>query len=120
MPGSREIPGVARLNDSGDLHITIRDLKARSGLDAAVRLAHVAIHAYHQMTGQALSSSKGLTPILKSWRIYDGNTRARLAKEKGIVRTGDDLSLDAHAARDAQRFIEEILDPSIDGTWRPK
>lgn len=119
-PSTNEIAGIARLTESGDLHLTIRDLKARSGLDAAVRLAHVAIYAQRQLTGQPLSSAKGLTPILKIWRVYDGNTRTRLAKDKGIIRSGDDLSLDAHATRDAERFIQEILDPAIEGKWRPK
>lgn len=117
---SRELPGIARLSDDGTFHVTVRDLKARSGLDAAVRLAHVAIYAHHELTGVPLSSSKGLTPILKAWRLYDGNTRARLAKEKGIVRNGDQLSLDAHATRDAQRFITEILDDQAAGSWRPR
>lgn len=120
QPAVHEIPGIARLTESGDLYLTVRDLKARSGLDAAVRLAHVAIYAYRQLTGQPLSSSKGLTPILKSWRIYDGNSRTRLAREKGIIRSGDDLSLDAHATRDAERFVQEILDVNIEGKWKPK
>src|SRR5690242_7776569 len=55
-----EFPGVARMSDSGDLKITARDLKAKSGLDAAVRLAHIAIYAHERLTGQPLSSRKGL------------------------------------------------------------
>jgi len=118
--GEREIPGIARLSDAGELKITIRDLKARSGLDAAVRLAHVAIYAYERLTGgQALSSSRGLTPILREWRLYDGNTRTRLAKEKGMLRDGDELRLDAHSRRDAEKYIGEILDSAVEGKWRP-
>jgi hypothetical protein len=116
----RELPGVARLTDAGDLKITARDLKAKSGLDAAVRLAHIAIYAHQRLTGQALSSRKGLTPLLREWRLYDGNTRARLAKERGIIRSGDALSLDAHATRDAERYVEEILSDEISGNWRPR
>jgi hypothetical protein len=118
--GQQEVPGIARLTDTGDLRITIRDLKARSGLDAAVRLALVSIYAHEKMTGQPLSSRKNLTPILKEWRLYDGNTRARLSKERGILRDGDSLSLDAHARRDAERFVEEISDPEVKGEWKPK
>ncbi len=116
----RELPGVARLTDAGDLKITARDLKAKSGLDAAVRLAHVAIYAHERLTGQPLSSRKGLTPLLREWRLYDGNSRARLAKERGIIRSGDALSLDAHARRDAERFVEEILSDEVAGQWRPR
>jgi len=115
-----EIAGIARLTDSGELKITIRDLKARSGLDAAVRLAHVAIYAYEKLTGAAFSSRQGLTPILREWRLYDGNSRSRLAKEKGILRDGDELRLDAHSRRDAEKYITEILDASMEGTWRPR
>jgi hypothetical protein len=117
--GTKEIPGVARLTEAGDLKVTIRDLKAKSGLDAAARLAIVSIYAYNQLAGQAFSSSKGLTPILKQWRLYDGNTRRKLAAEKGILRDGDGLTLDAHAERDAVRMIEEIREPSVEGTWKP-
>ena len=119
-PVSLELPGVARLTDSGDLRITARDLKAKSGLDAGVRLAHVAIYAHERLTGQPLSSRKGLTPLLKEWRLYDGNVRARLAKERGIIRSDDSLSLDAHARRDAERYIEEILNEELHGQWKPR
>ena len=117
----KELPGIARISDSGDLKITVRDLKAKSGLDAAVRLAHVAIYAYDHLTGgQPFSSRKGLTPLLQQWRLYDGNARARLASHRGIMRSGDNLTLDAHARRDAERFIEEILSDEVPGQWRPK
>ena len=116
----QELPGIARLTDAGELRLTARDLKARSGLDAAVRLAHIAVYAHEKLTGQPLSSSKGLTPLLKEWRLYDGNTRARLAKERGLVRSGDALSLDAHARRDAEKYIEEINNDEVTGRWKPR
>jgi hypothetical protein len=116
----REIPGVIHITDAGELKITARDLKAKSGLDAAVRLAYLAIYASEKLTGQPLSSPKSLTPLLKQWRLYDGNTRTRLAKDKGIIRSGENLSLDAHGKLDAERFIEEILNPEVQGQWRPR
>lgn len=117
---SPEIPGIAVLTNAGELRITARDLKAKSGLDAAVRLAHVAIYAHQKLTGNSISSRSGLTPLLQEWRLYDGNTRARLKKEKGILRDGDLMKLDAHARRAAETFIDEILDPSTQGSWSPK
>lgn len=117
---AREIGGIARLTDDGQLKVTVRDLKAKSGLDAATRLAHVAIYAHQEMAGQPLSSRKGLTPLLREWRLYDGNTRRRLGNDRGILRDGDNLSLDAHAKMDAQRYIEDILNPDVQGSWRPK
>ncbi len=120
LAGGGELPGIARLTDEGDLKITARDLKAKSGLDAAVRLAHIAIFAYERFTGQPLSSRKGLTPLLREWRLYDGNTRARLAKERGIIRSGDNLSLDTHARRDAEQFVADILNDEVAGQWKPR
>lgn len=115
-----EIPGIGKLDESGELRLTVRNLKARSGLDAAVRLAYVAIYTFQQLAGLPLSSQKGLTPLLKTWRVYDGNTRNRLAKDKGIIRKNDDLSLDAHGTRDAERYIQEILDDELEGKWKAK
>ena len=118
--GAKEIAGVARLTDDGQLRITIRDLKAKNGLDAATRLALVAIYAHQELVGQPMSSRRGLTPILREWRLYDGNTRARLARNRGILRDGDNLTLDAHAKLEAQHHIEDILNPEVQGTWRPR
>jgi hypothetical protein len=113
-----EIPGIARLNRSGGLEITIRDLKAKSTVDAAMRLAHIVLYANEKLKGNASVSSRGvLVPILRQWRAYDGNTRSQLAQHKGIRRDGDMLSLDAIARRDAETYMKEILDPSTRGTW---
>jgi hypothetical protein len=117
---AKEIPGIGRLTEDGQFRITIRDLKAKSGLDAATRLAHVAIYTWQRLTGEPMSSRRILTPVLKEWRLYDGNTRHKLAGDRGILRDGDNLTLDAHARADAERFMEDILNPEIQGTWRPK
>jgi hypothetical protein len=114
-----EIPGIARLTDAG-LEITVRDLKAKSALDAAIRLAHVVLLAKEKLTGaKTVSSRKELVPILKQWRLYDGNTRLALGQHKGILRKGDDLSLDAISRRDAEMFIQQVLDDSVLGSWNP-
>ena len=116
-----EIPGIAQLTASGGLRLTVRDAKAKSANDAAVRLAHVVICAYQQLTGdEFVSSKKILIPILKEWRAYNGNTRGALAAHKGILREGDQLSLDHHAKQDAEKFMREILDDSTEGKWNPK
>jgi PAS domain S-box-containing protein len=88
--------------------MTLGELFARSRLTAAVRLAMVAIYAHERLTGRPLSSRRTLTPLLKAWRLYDGNTRSRLAKQRGILRSGDDLALDDQARREAERFIDDI------------
>jgi hypothetical protein len=115
----QELPGIARITDAG-LEVTVRDLKARSANDAAIRLAHIAILAKEKLTGtKTLSSRNELLPILKEWRAYDGNTRVALANHRGIHRDGDQLSLDAISRREAQKYIDEILDESIQSTWNP-
>jgi hypothetical protein len=117
----REFPGIARLTPSNELEVTIRDLKANSTVDAAVRLAHVVIYANEKLTGErAVSSRKVLSPILKEWKAYDGNTRAALARHKGIHRDDDLLSLDSIAKQDAEKYIIEILDESVQGSWNPR
>ena len=118
--GTKELAGIARLLDTGDFRLTVRDLKATSANDAAVRLVHVAIRAYQQLTGEKVVSSKSVVvPLLKAWRVYDGNTRATLAKQRGILRNGDELDLDVHAQSDADRFIREALDANVEGRWKP-
>ena len=116
----RELPGIARMTEKG-FELTVRDLKARSTTDAAIRLAHIVIYAYEKLTGEkTVSSRKVLLPILKEWRAYDGNTRPALANHKGIHRDGDNLSLDAISRNDAETYINEVLDDSVHGTWNPK
>ena len=114
-----EIAGIAKVSDSGELKITIRELKANSGLNAALRLAHIAIHACESLLERGMSSRNELTPILKQWRVYDGNTRAKLGADKGILRDGDTLTLDAHARRLAEQFIDDVLNPEVEGKWKP-
>lgn len=117
----QEIPGIAQLTEEGDFILTVRDIKAKSTNDAAIRLVHVVILAYEKLTGENKVSSKEiLVPILKEWRAYTGNTRNEIAKHKGILRSGTKIYLDAHSKRDAQRFINEILDVSFKGKWKPR
>jgi PAS domain S-box-containing protein len=104
----RALQGIALLTEAGAFQLSLREFKAKSRLDAAVRLAVVAIHAHQLLTGRPLSSRGVLTPLLKEWRLYDGNTRSRLAREQGILRRGDDLSLNAQGVRDAERFVGDI------------
>jgi PAS domain S-box-containing protein len=104
----RDLQGVARITDEGDFEIVLREFWASSRSDAAVRLARLAIHAHERLTGTAMSSRTGLTPLLKAWHLYDGNTRARLARERGIIRSGDGLSLDDLEKARADRSVAEM------------
>jgi PAS domain S-box-containing protein len=103
-----DLRGIARITDEGDFEIVIREFWASSRLDAAVRLAKLAIYAHERLTGAAMSSRTCLTPLLKAWHLYDGNTRARLARERGIIRSGDSLSLDDPEKSRANRSVVEM------------
>lgn len=114
-----EMPGIAKLIGE-ELKIIARDIKAASTNDAAIRLELMAIRAHEKLTGsESVSSRHVITPILKSWRCYTANTRKAIANHKGIIRTGDMLSLDHHAKSEADQYIEECLDPNVEGSWKP-
>lgn len=115
-----EIRGIAKLSQAGDVQLTVRDFKAKSANDAAVRLAHVVIWAAAKLTGESNVSSKNvIVPLLRKYRCYDGNTRSAIAGNKGLVREGDLLSLDFHAEQYAEKVIAEIQDATTEGKWKP-
>lgn len=115
-----QIAGIAKLSQAGELQLTVRDLKARSTPDAAIRLVHVAIWASGKLLREpSVSSKKVLVPLMRRYRCYDGNVRGALAKDKGLVRDGDLLSLDFHAEQFAEKVVGEILDSAIEGKWKP-
>lgn len=117
--GGGEIPGVAKFVGE-ELRIIARDIKASSTNDAAIRLVHIAIRANERLTGsESVSSRHVVTPILKAWRTYTGNTRGAITNQKGVLRNGDLVSLDEHGKRDADEYMRQILDPSVEGAWNP-
>lgn len=108
--GSKELPGIAQITDNGKFVLTVRDLKAKNTNDAAIRTALLTIYSYCKLTGESsLSSRKTLKPILEDRKVYTGNTRTAIANYQGIIRDGDSLSLDYHAKKEAERYIDEIL-----------
>ena len=115
-----ELRGIAVATADGGLRMTIRDLKARTAKDAARRLIYVTILANETLSGsRQVSSRKTVVPALREYRLYDGNTRTLMSTDKGIIRSGDLLALDAHARAEAETFLQEMQDPSIIGSWRP-
>ena len=111
---------ICMLTPSGDFKITVRDLKAKNGIDAAMRLALIAIYCHKRLTGEEWTSSRNIvTPALKNYRLYSGNSRTALGKHKGVIRDGDALTLDMHAEAEAEEYIAEIRDPSATGQWNP-
>ncbi len=115
-----EVAGIAKLSQSGEVLLTVRDFKAKSANDAAIRLVHVLIWVTGKLAARSAVSSKNeVLPWLRKYRLYDGNTRGVIAKDKGLVRDGDELSLDFHADQLAEKFVNDILDGSVEGRWRP-
>jgi hypothetical protein len=115
-----EIPGIAVLSENGEVRFTIRDLKAKSAREATTRLVYVGVHATEMLTGKKGVSRKSvIVPLLKHWRVYDGNARQLLAMDRGLLKNGDEIELDGHAQKDAERFVQEIQDSNQVGSWRP-
>ena len=62
---------------NGDYHFTVRDLKAKNAIDAAKRLVYVVSYSYMSyMNTDVVSRKDIINPILNSWRLNNGNTRA--------------------------------------------
>ncbi len=120
LSGRKEIPGIASIDDNGQMRLTVRDIKAKTANDAAIRLTHVAVFAYQKLLGvEGVSSKHVVVPILREWRAYDGNTRKAISDHKGIMRDGDMLTLDIHSKNEAEYYIDQILDDSVAGKWKP-
>jgi len=116
----KEISGVAVLNEKGEVRFTIRDLKAKSAREATMRLVYVSIQATQALTGKRSVSRKGvIVPLLKHWRIYDGNARRFLATDRGLLKNGNELELDGQAQKDAAQYIAEIQNSTLIGSWKP-
>lgn len=116
----REIPGIACLNDNDEVEFTLRDIRAKSANDAAVRLVHIAILVYSELKGETSVPAKIIARLLNDHRCYDGNTRAAIARCKGIIKDKDHRrSLDAPARDEAQRIVMEIQLGRGPDIWKP-
>lgn len=109
----RELPGIAMFDEDGKFRITIREIPGKKKTERARHLVYIAIRAHELMRGdEGLSSRLAVTPILREWRLYDGNTRTMMSRDKGIRRSGDILKLDTPAKIEADKFIDEVLRPN--------
>ena len=86
---------------------------------AAMRLVHAVVFAHQQLLGTGASRKDVVNPALKRYRLYDGNARVAIARHNGLLRNGDVVTLDVHATRDAERYVAEICDSTISGSWNP-
>ncbi len=115
-----ELSLIATVDPDGMYHSTIRDLKASSAKDAAKRLVYVLIRSYTKMMNSPSVSRKEIIyPELVRWRLANGNTRGFIANDRGIIKNDDQLSLDNHAQKEADQFIEDIGNLEKRGSWKP-
>jgi hypothetical protein len=111
---------IAEINEDGTLLLHLRDLKAKTKIDATKRLVLITLLLAEELSGKKTVSSKNvLLPLLKEWRVYDGNTREFIATYQGIHRKGDELSLDKPGKDEARKYLAEIADETIIGSWSP-
>ncbi len=117
---TNEIPGIAILEEDGSIRFTIRDIKAKSAIDAGLRLCLVAAFVNEKFNGQEeLDRQSILKPLLDDWRVNNGNTRDAINKHRGIINTRSTVKLDSHAKKEAEKIINEILDDEYEGKWKP-
>jgi len=110
---------IATLTSDGQYHSSIRDLKASSAKDATKRLIYVLIHSYTKlMKTSSVSRKKIINPELIKWRLADGNDRSFISSDKGIIKQGDEFSLDLHAQKEAEQYIQDIKNSEIIGSWK--
>lgn len=115
-----DLSAIATLTPEGQYHSSIRDIKAKNAKDAAKRLVYVLIRSYAKlMNTPSVSRKEIINPELIRWRLADGNSRAIIAKDRGIIKQGDLLSLDQHAQNEADQYIQDINDLGKTGTWKP-
>lgn len=116
---TREIPGIATFSERAGFELTVRDPKARSTVDAAIRLAYVTVYAYERLTGAEQVPPGVVVDALTDWRVYDGNTRKAIAAEKGLLRSGYKRYLDTPGKKHARKLVGEMLNDSTKGEWEP-
>ena len=95
------------------------DLKADSRADAVRKLILVAIRTHEIIMEVAKVSRKDLlNKLMKRWGFTFGTDRSTFADIRGVHKDGDFYSLDTGAKGRADKYIKNILDPSIKGKWK--
>lgn len=110
-------------SEEGGFQCHFNDLKAKSKRDAVNRLSHILLFAHEKLTGNKELNRHALTTTLEEWRLYDGNARYFITNHRGLRSKGigkaQKLSLDKLAREDAKRYLREVLDPNLKGSWDP-
>lgn len=118
VSGAVDLTSVAEVDDEQKLQLTVTDLKAANQADAAERLIYVALMARRQLLNEKKTPRKELLRHLRDYGLADGNSRALIVRDKALVKEGSKfIWLSAPAVVTAHRYINEINDPKILGTW---
>ena len=124
MTSSSELSDLAEVDEDGSLDLHIRSFKAKNKIDCVNRLVHVVIYLHEKLTGEREIAGPVINKFLEDWRLYDGNARRFLAAHKGIKVKGTKGAqrtyyLDNPGKKEAEKFISEIRDDSVQGKFDP-
>lgn len=100
------LDGIAALLPDGGIEMTARDLKAKTLRDAVQRVVYLSIRANELLTGkQSADSRTTVHKSLKKYRLTSGSARNALTKVPGIIKVGNDWSLDGPAKDEADKYV---------------
>lgn len=121
--GENEISDLVEYTDDNGTVLHFRDPKAKDKRDAVNRIVHIALFGHEMITGNKELPRSEITKTLEEWRLNDGNARSFIVKHPGFKRKDSGknmvLYLDRPGKIEAKRFLEEILDNSLEGKWNP-
>lgn len=114
-----DLSGVAELLPGGSIELTARDPKAKNLEDKVQRIVYVAIRANELLTGnKSTDKKKVVQKFLKKYKLTSGAARNALTRVPGLIKVGNEWSLDGPAKDEADKYIREIKDDSIQGKFK--
>jgi hypothetical protein len=118
--GHASLDGIAEKDDDGNVNLVVADLKAKSAMDAAKRLIYITLLARRELLAEKKTERATVNDVLRSYNLYDGNTRGIIPSDKALVAEGRKfVSLSTAALPRAWEFVKEIHDPAVSGAWSP-
>lgn len=112
--------GVAELDANGSVQIVVTDLKAKNAMDAAKRLIYITLLARREMLSEKKTERGLINKVLKSYNLYDGNTRNIIPRDRALVSEGRKyVMLSGAATPIAWEFVRAVQDTTSAGSWRP-
>jgi len=117
---NQDISLITEKGPNGKFQFNDIDLKAKNRSDAVLRLVCIAVRAYEKVMGELRVSKKTIiNPLMKKWGFIAGSDRRAFANIRGLHNEGDNYFLDIPAKQQADKYIEDVLNPEIKGFWNP-